>query len=69
MTQVSGRAGRHELPGEVFIQTYTPEHYAIELAKAQHYEPFYEQEMMSESNSAIHHFILSRLFNFTMKMF
>ncbi|MFF2445900.1 primosomal protein N' [Neobacillus sp. NPDC058068] len=53
LTQVSGRAGRHQLPGEVIIQTYTPEHYSIELAGTQDYDLFYQQEML---NRKMHHY-------------
>ena len=65
MTQVSGRAGRHELPGEVFIQTYSPEHYAIELAKDQHYEPFYNLEMASRRQFGYPPFYFVALIQFT----
>ncbi|MBP3038329.1 primosomal protein N' [Bacillaceae bacterium Marseille-Q3522] len=50
LTQVSGRAGRHELEGEVVIQTYTPEHYSVALAGRQDFEQFYDQEMRIRRN-------------------
>ncbi|MDP6102342.1 MAG: hypothetical protein QF579_03425, partial [Dehalococcoidia bacterium] len=45
LCQVAGRTGRGPLGGQVIIQTYSPQHYAVAAASAQDYEGFYQEEM------------------------
>jgi primosomal protein N' (replication factor Y) (superfamily II helicase) len=45
LTQVSGRAGRGNLSGQVIVQTYHPEHYAVQCAAAHDFHAFVEKEL------------------------
>lgn len=50
LTQVAGRAGRADLPGEVIIEAYNTEHPVIRLAAEQNYKKFYESEIGIRKN-------------------
>jgi primosomal protein N' (replication factor Y) len=65
ITQVAGRAGRGDVEGEVFVQSFTPHHPAIQFARKHNFEGFYENEI--ESRQQLRYPPLSRIALLTLK--
>lgn len=65
LTQVAGRAGRGEMQGEVFVQTFTPFNPAIQFARHHDYEGFFEQEI--QFRQCFHHPPFSRFVLLTIR--
>ncbi len=61
LSQVAGRAGRGELPSQVIIQTYTPEHPSVQAAQGHDFVRFYEKEI--EERRILHYPPFSQLIN------
>ncbi len=57
ITQVAGRAGRGDLGGQVLIQTYHPNHYALRHSSAQDYAGFYNEEIRHRQNHSYPPFV------------
>ena len=64
LTQVSGRSGRGDHPGQVIIQTFNPGHYALQRAKDNDYESFYREEVKLRQSLSYPPF--ARLIQFTL---
>lgn len=62
LTQVAGRAGRGDEPGEVIIQTFNPDHYSIQRAREHDFLGFFEEEMRFRKD--LEYPPVSRLINF-----
>jgi len=65
LTQVAGRAGRGDQAGEVFIQTFRPNHYAVKAAAGHDYHGFFQQEIAHREGALYPPF--RRLVNFSIE--